>query len=250
MYGIYLEKDEIIQIIICVISISFALALVFASPAGLIHHPLEFAIFVTPLLVTVGSGFILHEMSHKLVAMYYGAEAKFRMWIQGLVVMLLGSLIGVLFAAPGAVYIYSNRITPRQNGIISMAGPMMNVVIAAVFIALEFIAPIRQFYSFLSGTGMDFAGYGIMGGVLHVWRFGAAMNIMLALFNMIPAFPLDGSKVFAWNKLIWIAFTLALLYIGSLVISPGIVIGWGIMLIFFGILSLFLFGNMGQRLNK
>jgi Zn-dependent protease len=250
LYGIYLERDEVIQIIICVISISFALALVFASPQGMLGHPIEFLVFIIPLLVTVGSGFILHEMSHKLVAMYYGAQARFRMWIQGLVVMLIGSVFGVLFAAPGAVYIYSNNITKRENGIISLAGPMLNIALAGFFIILEFVAPIKQFYSFLAVNGMDFAGYGMMNGVLHVWWFGAALNIVLALFNMIPAFPLDGSKVFAWSKLVWGAFVLLLFYIGVLVIGWGLVIGWVIMLAFFGLLSYLLFGNMNKRLNS
>ena len=250
MYGIYLERDELIQITICVIAISFAFALVFATPQGMLGHPLEFLVFIFPLLVTVGSGFILHEMSHKLVAMYYGAQARFRMWIQGLIVMLIGSVFGVLFAAPGAVYIYSNDITRRENGIISLAGPMLNIVLAGVFIILEFFAPIRQFYSFLAVDGMELAGYGMMNGVLHVWWFGAAMNIVLALFNMIPAFPLDGSKVFAWSKLVWVAFVLLLFYIGTMVIGWGLVIGWVIMLVLFSLLSLILFGNMSRRLNK
>jgi Zn-dependent protease len=119
---------------------------------------------------------------------------------------------------------------------------MLNVFIAGFFVILELIAPIRQFYSFLAGNGMDFAGYGMMNGILHVWRFGAAMNIMLALFNMIPAFPLDGSKVFRWNIFVWGASTVLLLYIGSVLIGPGIVLGWIIMALFFTLLSRFAFG--------
>ena len=122
---------------------------------------MEFLVFIVPLLVTVGSGFILHEMSHKLVAMYYGAQARFRMWVQGLVVMLIGSLFGVLFAAPGAVYIYSNNINKRQNGIISLAGPMLNLAIAGVFIGLQFLAPIRQFVQLPAPQRDDLAGYGM-----------------------------------------------------------------------------------------
>jgi len=250
LQGINLERDEIFQITISVIAISFAFALVFATPQGMVGHPVEFIIFIVPLLVTVGSGFILHEMSHKIVAMYYGAQARFRMWVQGLVIMLIGAVFGVLFAAPGAVYIYSNNINKRQNGLISLAGPMLNIILAGVFIGLQFLAPIRQSYSFLIPMGTDFAGYGMSNGVLQVWWFGAAMNIVLALFNMIPAFPLDGSKVFAWSKLVWGAFVLLLFYIGVLVIGWELVIGWAIMLVFFSVLSLLLFGNMGKRLNQ
>jgi Zn-dependent protease len=242
LYGLYLENDEIVQITISVIAISLALGIVFASADGMVGYPREFLFFLAPLIVTVGSGFILHEMAHKLVAIYYGAQARFRMWTQGLLFMLATSFFGVLFAAPGAVYIYSNKISRRQNGIISIAGPALNVVLMFFFVGLEFVAPIHQFFSFLAVHGMDFIGFGIGNGILSVWRFGAAMNIMLALFNMIPAFPLDGSKVFAWNKIIWFGAVSFLLMLGAVVISPGIVIGWGIMLLLFGLLSKMLFG--------
>lgn len=242
MEGIDIGKDEAVQIAISVLAISVALGIVFAEPGGMISYPKEFLLFLAPLIVTVGSGFILHEMAHKLVAIYYGAQARFQMWTQGLIFMLATSFIGVLFAAPGAVYIYSNNINRKQNGLISIAGPLLNVGLAFFFIILEMIAPITQFFSFLYLLGPGYEGYGMIGGMLHVWRFGAAMNIMLALFNMIPAFPLDGSKVFAWNKGIWIMAVLILLGIGAVVISPAIVFGWGIMLLFFSILSKVFFG--------
>jgi len=224
--GLYIEKDEAVQIGISVIALSLAFAIAFAGLDGMIGSPREFVVFIAPILVTLGSGFILHEMAHKLVAMYYGAQARFVMWTQGLVVMFISSLAGVLIAAPGAVYIYSNRISTRENGIISIAGAVLNLSVAFFFIALEFIMPIKQFYGFLLPLGAGAQGYGILYGILSVWRFGAATNIMLALFNMIPIFPLDGSKVFWWSKPVWGLFVLVLLAAGSVVISPGIVIGW------------------------
>jgi Zn-dependent protease len=114
---------------------------------------------------------------------------------------------------------------------------VLNVLLALFFIGLEFIAPIRQFYSFLAVSGVGFAGYGMINGILHVWRFGAAMNIILALFNMIPAFPFDGSKVFAWNWAAGLFFLALLLYLGTIVIGPGILIMWPIMAVIFMILS-------------
>ncbi|MEW6036528.1 MAG: site-2 protease family protein, partial [Candidatus Micrarchaeota archaeon] len=145
-------------------------------------------------------------------------------------------------AAPGAVYIYSDRIKASENGAISLAGPMLNVALVFFFLLLGVIAPINQFFSFLLWSGPGFEGFGIGNGILSVWRFGAAMNIMLALFNMIPAFPLDGSKVFMWSRFVWLGAVGFLLLLGALVISPGIVIGWGIMLLVFSLLSKLLFG--------
>ena len=123
---ILIERDEALQIAISVIAISLALGIVFATPEGITKSPMEFLLFLAPLFVTVGTGFILHEMAHKLVAIYYGAKARFRMWTQGLVFMLATSFIGVLFAAPGAVYIYGKKITGKENCNISLAGPLLN----------------------------------------------------------------------------------------------------------------------------
>jgi Zn-dependent protease len=242
LYGIYIERDEAIQIVISVLAISFALSLVFAGVNGALAYPKEFLFFIAPVLVTVGSGFILHEMAHKLVALFYGAQARFRMWTQGLVFMLVTSLFGFLFAAPGAVYIYSNNIKPRENGIISLVGPMVNVTLVFVFLGLNVLAPINQYYSFLYPSPAGLEGFGIANGLLLVWKFGAAMNLILAMFNMLPAFPLDGSKVYMWNRGIWFLVVIGVLLLGSVIISPSIVITFGIMLIFFTILSKLLFG--------
>lgn len=226
---IYLQKDEAVQIIISVVAISFAFSLVFAGLNGLLSSPGEFFVFMVLSLVTVGSGFILHEMAHKLVAIYYGARAAFRMWTKGLVFMLLTSLFGVLFAAPGAVYIYSNRINTRQNGIISFVGPLVNVVLVAFFMGLAVVAPIVMHLSFIPGP-------------LNVWAFGAKLNLILALFNMIPAFPLDGSKVFHWSKAVWGAAIFALLWLGAVLISPFLLISWGLMLVLALVFSKLAFG--------
>ena len=229
LFGIYLEKDEVVQIAICVIAISFAFSLALARPEGLLGEPRQFFVFFVLSLVTVGSGFILHEMGHKLVAIHYGAPARFRMWVQGLVFMLLTSLFGVLFAAPGAVYIYSNKITKEENGIISIAGPLVNVALVFVFLGLAKFAPLPFHFAFIPYT-------------LDAWHFGASMNLVLGLFNMIPAYPLDGSKVLAWKKSVWIVMTLFLLFFASSLLGFLYVILWGLMMLGFMALSKLAFG--------
>jgi Zn-dependent protease len=133
-------------------------------------------------LVTVGTGFLLHELAHKFVAQHYRCWAEFRADNTWLAIAVFSSLFGFIFAAPGAVMIHGPHITKKQNGIISAAGPMTNFVLALLFLGMFFIP-----FSLAQAT----AGYGFL------------INTWLGLFNMIPFMNFDGKKIFAWSKMVW-----------------------------------------------
>ena len=136
------------------------------------------------------AGFLLHELGHKFVAQRYGAWAEFRMYPLGLMLAVMMSFLGFLFAAPGAVYI-TGRVTKKQNGLISLAGPVVNVAIGGIFLAAWLIFPI-------GGTA---AGY--------VIQLIAIMSLFLAGFNLIPIPPLDGYKIATWNIPIYVGMVAA-----------------------------------------
>ncbi len=126
--------------------------------------------------ITVGLGFLLHELAHKFVAQYYGCWAEFKASDIMLVIAIFSALLGFIFAAPGAVMI-QGRINRRQNGIISGAGPITNIALAFIFTQVP----------------------GAIG------AYGAQINAFLALFNMIPLMGLDGQKVLAWRTEYFVA---------------------------------------------
>ena len=139
-------------------------------------------------VVGVSSGFVLHEMGHRLVARRFGCFAEYTMWPAGLILALACSLFGFVFAAPGAVMIYPRAdirgrttLTTKKTGLISIAGPAMNICLTVVFILLNMAYP-TLFFS-----------------------LGARINIWLAIFNLIPFGPLDGGKILKWNKRVWSA---------------------------------------------
>ncbi len=242
MDGIDIDRNEALHITISVIAISFAFALVFSGTSGILQYPREFLFFFAAVFVTVGSGFILHEMAHKLSGIYYGAPARFVMSVQGLVLTVMTGFFGFLIALPGATYIYSNTISLMENAVISAAGPVLNIALVFLFLALNAVAPISQYYSFLYPSPAGFEGFGIFNGTLMVWQFGAAMNLWLALFNFIPAFPLDGSKVWRWRKSAWLILAAFMLYLGAVIISPSILLTWIIVAAIMTVISKLIFG--------
>jgi Zn-dependent protease len=178
---------EIRDILIAWLALGFAFSLSLVSRGSLFGGGFNVSFFLTYFviaLVTVGPGFVFHELSHKFVAQRYGFWAEFRMWPMGLLLALLTSLLGVIFAAPGATYISGMNISEPENGKISLAGPAVNVGIGLLFLPL----------ALFGGTGF----YQELG------FFGSYINFFLALFNLIPFGPLDGSKVLRWSTRIWV----------------------------------------------
>ena len=92
---------------------------------------------------------MLHELAHKFVAIHYGFWAEYKLWVQGLILAVVISVISnFIFAAPGAVYIHGEYISDEQNGKISLAGPLTNIVLALIFLSINtVICSAMKFFS-------------------------------------------------------------------------------------------------------
>ena len=144
-------------------------------------------------LFAVATGFLLHEMGHKYVAQRYGYWAEFRYNMIGLVIALgMALVLGWMFAAPGAVYIQGN-VGKRENGIISLAGPLTNLVLGILFFPVFYAG---------AATGVDM--------VALIGVYGMFINLFLGAFNLIPIMPFDGAKIWAWNPGVYILMAIVL----------------------------------------
>ncbi|MGC9132561.1 MAG: site-2 protease family protein [Candidatus Micrarchaeia archaeon] len=188
-------KKEIKELIIA----DFILALAFTE---IIYSPKEFSNFFYTFLISLAAvtiGFAFHEIAHKLTAQHFGAIAFFQASFFGLLFSLLTSFFGFLIAIPGATIIAS-RLTKKEYGIVSLAGPAWNIFMGLLCIFLSLLFP----------------------NIADVFTFIGFVNIILGFFNMLPIYPLDGSKVLAWNK-------------GVYIISIAII---ALLIFYFGILSI------------
>ncbi|WP_245860407.1 peptidase M50 [Candidatus Chloroploca asiatica] len=144
----------------------------------------RFFYFLAIAALTCGIGFLLHELAHRVVARNFGAEAHFVAHNGWLLISIGIAFLGIFIAAPGAVW-HRGYLTPRQGGLIALAGPVTNLVLAVGFLLMSMVVAPGD------------AIFGVR--LLDLARIGYRINAWLGLFNMIPAGPFDGAKVLAWD---------------------------------------------------
>ncbi|KPN31698.1 Zn-dependent protease [Halolamina pelagica] len=189
------SAQEIQDLLIAWLALGVAFAIFFAGGgqraiALVTGSPTAFAVALVVSLLTAGVGFLLHELGHKVMAVRYGNVAAFRAEYNMLFLAIMSAFLGFIFAAPGAVH-HRGRLTERQHGLIALAGPAVNLVLAVVFVPLWIAGGV-------AGIGL----LELLGGR------GLAVNLFLAAFNMIPIGALDGKTVVGWSKTVWLGVAL------------------------------------------
>lgn len=118
------------------------------------------------ILATIGLFFsiVFHEMAHALVARQYG------MPIRGITLFIFGG-VAEMTAEPSR---------PRDEFLMAAAGPASSLVLAVILYVL--------FRAVAAGDNAP--------AVAGVLSYLALLNLVLAVFNLLPAFPLDGGRMF------------------------------------------------------
>ncbi len=163
LFGIEIAVDYTWFIIFFLLAAALSLD-IFADKPALARLPLGMrwlvAVFTTVLFF---GSVLLHELSHSLVAKGEGLE------ISGITLFIFGGVSKMADEPKSAAAEFK----------IAIAGPLMSLLLAALCFGVTFLlSPIP-------------------GGAVFVVVFGwlGAMNGMLAVFNLLPGFPLDGGRV-------------------------------------------------------
>ena len=199
------QHSEISDLIIAWIGISICFAIVLGNYSLLDYivtkkFAFTWAGFITNFglsLIITATSFIVHEMAHKYTGIHFGAQARFVMWPTFLIAgVALAGIFGIVFVAPGAVYIFGKAHSIKEDGITSLAGPASNMIMAFLF----FIAA-------------------MLGAPMLIVSYGVFINLWIAFFNLIPFGPLDGYKIIRWNPFVWgvmIAIPLILIFFSGI----------------------------------
>lgn len=149
---------------------------------------------------------VLHELSHSLVARRYGIPMK------GITLFIFGGVAEMDEEPP----------SPKAEFLMAIVGPLASIVIALVSYSIYLLG--KQ--------------YGWSAPVNGIFLYLGIINMVLAIFNLLPGYPLDGGRVLRaalwhWKKNIRWATR----------ISSQIGAAFGLGLIILGVVS-FIFGNL------
>ena len=114
-------------------------------------------------LVGLVVSIVLHEFAHAVVARRYG------MPIRGITLFIFG----------GVAEMEDEPVGPKAEFLMAIAGPIASLGVALVFYALA---------AGTAAAGLSVAAAGVL-------SYLGMINLVLAVFNMVPAFPLDGGRV-------------------------------------------------------
>src|SRR5271157_1016262 len=138
------------------------------------YFPLEFANWPTAEYWTVGAVtavlffvcVLLHELGHSVVALRYKIQ------VRSITMFIFGGVAQIASEPPSATAEFW----------IALAGPIVSFALAVLFTLLQWVT-----------TGFE--------PLLALAKYMAYINGSLALFNLIPGFPLDGGRVF--RAVVW-----------------------------------------------
>ena len=143
------------------VHITFVLFILWiGATQGLLDGNLARALATVALVLLVFGCVLLHELGHALAARRYGIRTR------DITLLPIG----------GVARLQRMPDEPQQEVVVALAGPLVNVIIAALLGVV------------LWATQTPYPSGGMLGSLLSI-------NIVMVVFNLIPAFPMDGGRV-------------------------------------------------------
>lgn len=138
-------------------------------------HGIQGVLFGIFILVAAFVSVVGHELAHSFVALRYGLN------VHDITLLPIGGVARIEYVSLG----------PRQEVTIALAGPFLNLIVAGGLTPVVVGVVVSRGITDWLGAFLVLQETGFSALVIHLWL----ANVMLALFNLLPAFPMDGGRV-------------------------------------------------------
>ena len=174
--------------------ISFIGAIIFGTAFYYKFWYLDFNASILITFIAIGSVIIIfHDFVRYLIAKRLKINATYRFWGWGIVWMIITTLfLPVVVGKPTHTEIETENSDKKALALIMMSSPLAGLILSIGFLFL-----------WMQGGWNYYIGF-----------IGIEMSIMTAFISFFPVSPMDGEKVWNWNKALWalIFFPIAIIY--------------------------------------
>jgi Zn-dependent protease len=134
-------------------------------------------------IVMGGIALAAHEIAHWYLNRKFRATTEVQLWGVGTLIMAFTAwLFGSVFAQPTLTLVYTGQPLDKKSlALIMLSGPALSFVVALLCLCL-----------------VPFGGLFRTAGMI-----GFSINLLTAVFEMLPIPPCDGRVVYEWNKVVW-----------------------------------------------
>jgi hypothetical protein len=130
-----------------------------------------------------------------IVAGKKGILAQYRLWWGGILIMLFTTVIfRYVFGQPVRTEIDREDECDKKNlATVMLAGPLVSILLSSIILELYL----------MKGT---YASLGLM---------GLEMSLLTAVVTFLPISPMEGERVYLWNKIVWALIFFPVLFMYS-----------------------------------
>jgi parallel beta-helix repeat protein len=155
---------------------------------------LKIDIFVTWVIISA-IVVIVPKAIQYIVAGKKGILAEYRLWWGGILIMILTTVIfRYVFGQPVRTEIErEDECDKKKLAIVMLAGPLVSILLSSIFLVMYL----------MKGT---YASLGLM---------GLEMSLLTAVVTFLPISPMDGERVYVWNKIVWAVIFFPVLFVYS-----------------------------------
>ncbi|MFA5221569.1 MAG: substrate-binding domain-containing protein [Methanoregula sp.] len=155
---------------------------------------LDFDLYVLIMFIAIGTSvIIMHDIVRYLIAKKLTIATRSRFWGWGILWTIITALyLPVVIGKPIHTEIEDEKSDKKTRALVMMSTPLTGLILSIGFLLL-----------WMQGGWSYYIGF-----------IGLEMSIMTAFISFFPVSPMDGEKVWNWNKPVWalIFFTIAIIY--------------------------------------